>query len=257
MRQPTAPQPRGIALESRTGSRPGVTATGGTDREVVERFFAGWAPYAQLAAKDPVRAGIMRFLAAETGDQRRAALDAVNSAGRIYRLYVEMGIARDGNDPSADAVALSTERLASAIRAGEPKDALGVLQKCFEFGRTPAVPNQRAARTFLLEFLSLAVGGPAMKYCVYAKGLPFSAGGKSHEEVAREFVVDGFGSGNPLCGGLIARRGLLAYEFDTSSTVYRSGMRPDEVRAGILRWVRIAGGDDEKLKLTYSAAPVM
>ena len=228
----------------------------GTDKQVIDKFFAGWAPFAQLPQGSPVKNAVTKFLSAETPEERRSALESVNPTGKILRMYTEMGILRDAADPAAELLTLSPAKLADAIRSGATQEPLGLLQKTFEFGRTPPVPNQQAARTFLQEFLALAVGAPAMKYCAYAKGLPFSAGGKSHEEIARQFVSYGYGSGQPLCGGLIARRQPLAWEFDTSTTVFRSGMRPDEVKQGILRWVRATGGNDEQITLTHSAGSV-
>jgi hypothetical protein len=232
-----------------------MAAPSGTDKQVIDKFFAGWATFVQLPA-GPVRAAVTKFIAAESPEERRSALEAVNPTGRILRAYAEFGILREAADPTGEILALSPAKLASAIRASATQEPLGLLQKYFEFGRTPPVPNQQAARTFLQEFLALAIGAPAMKYCIYAKGLPFSAGGKSHEEIARQFVAHGYGSGNPLCGGLIARRQPLIYEFDTSTTVFRSGIRPDEVKQGILKWIRATGGDDEKLALTHVTGSV-
>jgi hypothetical protein len=223
---------------------------------VIEKFLAGWTPFAQLPAGSPVRSALLRFIAAESPERRREALESANPSGRLLRLYAGLGIAKAGSDPAAEVLALDAARLAAAIRQSATQEPLGLLQKHFEFGRTPAVPNQQAARAFLLELWGQPVGAPAMKFCVYAKGLPFSAGGKSHEEIAREFLKAGYGNGNPACGGLLVRHAPLAFEFDTSSTVFRSGMRPDEVKQGILRWIRASGGDDEKVKLTHNAGSV-
>jgi hypothetical protein len=243
-------------MESQGAPAGVAAAAAGSDRQVIEKFFAGWAPFAQLPAGSAVRTALTRFLAADTPEGRREAWESVIPSGRLLRTYGALGIAKNGGDAAAELLALGPQPLAAAIRQGATQEPLGLLQKFFEFGRTPAVPNQQAARIFLLEFWGLPVGAPAMKYCVYAKGLPFSAGGKSHEEIAREFVKAGYGNGNPACGGLIARRAPLAFEFDTSTTVFRSGMRPDEVQQGILRWIRTTGGDDDKVTLKHNPGSV-
>jgi hypothetical protein len=221
------------------------------DTQVIEKFLAGWAPFAQLPADSAVRSALMHFFAADCPEERRQALERVNPASRLLRIYAELGIARNAGDPAQELLELSPQKMAAAIRQSATQEPLALLQRHFEFGRTPAVPNQQAGRRFLLEFWSLAVGAPAMKYCAYAKGLPFSAGGKIHEEIAREFIRARYGSGNPLCGGSIVRRAPLGFEFDTSTTVFRSGMRPEEVKQGILRSIRATGGDDDKVKLTH------
>ena len=221
------------------------------DKQVIEKFLAGWAPYAGLGEGSALRSALARFFAAESAAERREALERVNPAGRLYRIYAELGIARAGGDPTEEVLALSPQTMAAAIRTSATQAPLALVQKHFEFGRTPALPKQQAASRFLLEFWAMTPGGPPLKYCVYAGGLPFSAGGKTHEEAAREFIRAGYGSGNPLCGGLIARRAPLAFEFDTSATVFRSGMRPEEVRQGILRWIRATGGDESKVNLVH------
>ncbi|MFI5399420.1 MAG: hypothetical protein ACHQZQ_00005 [SAR324 cluster bacterium] len=227
-----------------------------SDKQVIERFLAGWAPYAGLPAESALRTALTRFFAAESPAERREALERINPAGRLQRIYAELGIARNGGDPAEEVLALNPQALAAAIRGSATQEPLALLQKHFEFGRTPPAPNTQAARRFLLEFWAMTPGAPPMKYCVYAGGLPFSAGGKSHEEAAREFIRAGYGSGNPLCGGLIVRRAPLAFEFDTSTTLFRSGMRPDEVKQGILRWIRATGGDETKVNLVHDERSV-
>ena len=242
-------------MEPRIQSPAGRAPVAPADAQLIERFLSAWAPFAELPA-GPLRAALTRFVKAESLEERRAAVETINTAGRILRGYAELGILRDDSSAATEILSLSPQALAAAIRSSATQEPLGLLQKWFEFGRSPAVPNQRAARSFLLEFVAMTVGAPAMKYCAYAKGLPFSAGGQSHEQIAREFVALGYGSGNPLCGGLIARRAKLTYEFDTSSTVFRSGMRPDEVKQGILRWIRASGGNDEAITLTHCPGSV-
>jgi len=226
------------------------SANSGNDQQAIDKFFSGWAPYVQLPANHHVRGDVKLFLAAETPEQRRAALEKANLQFRLQRAQTEAGILRpDQANGFTEVLALSRQKLAEAIRQGNTQDPLGLLQKAFAFGRFPPVPNQQAATLFLLEFWALHVGGASLKYCTYAKGLPFSAGGKTHEELARVFVASGYGSGNPLGGGQIARRAALDFEYDVTCTVFRGGVRPEEVKAGILRWIRTTGGDDQKVNL--------
>jgi hypothetical protein len=237
--------------------RPGVASAGApTDQTVIDKFFAGWPTFNQLPANSSVRNDVKAFLAGETPEERRAALEKANLQARLHSIYAKEGVLRaDQASVYADAVALSAKKLAEAIRGGNPQEPLGTLQKAFGFGRFPAVAQQQAASVFLLEFFSLLPGGPSMKYCTYAKGLPFSAGGKTHEEAARVFVSSGYGSGNPLGGGQIARSGAMKFEYDVSCTAFRGGVRPEEVKAGIQRWIRATGGDETKpsLKLVPAA----
>ncbi len=233
---------------------PGANSAG--EQQAIDKFFAGWAPFAQLPPNSHVRADLTQFLAADSPEARRAALEKANLQCRLLRVYADAGVLRaDQANGFADVLALTRQKLAEAIRQNNTQEPLGLLQKAFAFGRFPAVPNQQAATTFLLELWALHAGGPSMKYCTYAKGLPFSAGGKTHEEIARVFVSSGYGSGNPLGGGQIARRAAFDFEYDVTCTVFRGGVRPEEVKAGILRWVRATGGDDQKpnLKLVPAA----
>lgn len=236
--------------KSPSGGAVAPDANSASDQQVIDKFFSGWAPFAQLPANSHVRADLKLFLAANSPEARRAALEKANLQCRLLRVYADAGVLRtDQADGFTDMIALTRQTLAEAIRQNNTQEPLGLLQKALGFGRFPAVAQQQAAIVFLLEFWALHVGGPSMKYCTYAKGLPFSAGGKTHEEIARVFVASGYGSGNPLGGGQIARRAAFDFEYDVTCTAFRGGVRPEEIKAGILRWVRTTGGDDLKTNL--------
>jgi len=224
-----------------------------TARQVIDRFMQNWVPFATLPPGSRARTSIARFLAASSAEDRARALEYASTQSRLQRTYQELGILRTDRafDPYSELLELTPQKMAEAIQGNKAREILTLLQHAFEFGRHPALPQQLAARTFLLEFWALSVGGPNMKYCIYANGVPYSGGGKTHEEIAREFVSEGLGNGQPQCGGLIERSGALAFTFDISSTVFRGSVRPDGVRHTFLRAVRATGADETQLTVRY------
>ena len=244
-------------LESPVSSAQSANATpranGGSDREVIERFMLNWTPFASLPLGNRARTSLVRFLAADDAQARARALEYANALFRLRRIYAALGILRTdlAFDPYSAALDLTPQAVAAAIRQGVAQEILALLQQAFEFGRHPAPPQQQAARTFLLEFWALHVGGPSMKYCLFPNGIPYSGAGKTHEETARQFVSLGFGNGLPQCGGSIERTGDLAFQFDIGSTAFRSSGSPVGVRQAILRWVRATGADDTKVTLHH------
>ncbi len=222
-----------------------------SDQQVIEQFMGNWAPLASLPQGSRRRNGVLRFVAAASQEERSKALESASIPFKLRRHYEALGILRPDrpSDPFGELLALSREQIAAAIRQGKPQDMLALLQRGFEFGRQPVPPQTEAARTFLLEFWALPPKGPNMKYCIYPNGIPYGGGGKTHEEMARKFVADGLGSGNPVCGGVIYRTDPLAFTFDISSTAFRTSMQPDGVRQAIVRWIRTTGGDEQKVVL--------
>lgn len=228
-------------------------AAGDGDREVIERFMLSWAPFATLPLGSRARTSIVRFLAANDAEARARALEYANALFRLRRIYAALGALRTdlAFDPYSAALELTPQAVATAVRQGGAQEILALLQQAFEFGRHPAPPQQQAARTFLLEFWALHVGGTGMKYCIFPNGIPYSGAGKTHEETARQFVALGFGNGLPQCGGSIERTGDLAFQFDIASTAFRSSAKPDGVRQAILRWVRATGADETKVTIHH------
>lgn len=230
-----------------------LDSSGLSDRQVIDRFMQSWPPFAALPPGSRARTSVTRFLAATSDEERARALEYASSLSKLQRTYKELGILRLDRafDPYSGLLELTPQKMAEAIRQGKLPELQKLLQHGFEFGKHPVLPQQLAARTFLLEFWSLRVGGTNMKYCIYAGGIPYSGGGKTHEEMARQFVSTGLGNGQPLCGGLIERTGDLAYQFDISSTAFRTSTRPEEVRKVILRSVRSTGADETKVILRH------
>ena len=230
-----------------------VDTEGSSDRQIIDRFMQNWSPFATLPPGSRARTSIVRFLSANSAEDRARALEYASPLSRLRRTYNELGILRTGRafDPYSELLELTPQKMADAIRQGATQALQTLLQQGFEFGRHPALPQHQAARTFLLEFWALQTGGPNMKYCIYASGVPYSGGGKTHEEMARQFVSAGLGSGQPQCGGLIDRVGDLAFQFDISSTAFRTSMRPEEVRQVIVRSIRATGADETKVTLRH------
>jgi len=226
------------------------------DPQIIERFLLNWMPFAMLSPGSRARTSILRFVAADSQEDRERALRYASVLFKLQEQYTELGILRTDRpaDPFRDLLACSQPQMAIDIRQGDTQELCHLLQRAFEFGRHLVAPQHQAARTFLREFLALQPGGPYMKYCIYPNGIPFSGGGKTHEEMAREFVATGLGGGLPQCGGALYRIAPLRFTFDMSSTAFRTSLRPEGVRQAILRWVRTTGADEQKVTLDYVSA---
>lgn len=233
---------------------PSGTPTG-SDQQVIERFLSGWPPFASLPATSRRRTGVLRFLASESEEERRQLLEDFNPTYVLHRVYEALGILRpDRNDPATALLAMPRAQLAEAIRAANAAEWLVLLQRSFEFGRHPTAPATYAARLFLLEIWEMPPKGPGQKYCIFTNGIPFSDGGKPHEEIVRVYTQTGYGSGPPICAGFIYRTGHTDFVFDYGSTTYRSNLPPEEARKHVQRWVRATGGDEKKVGFDYKPA---
>jgi hypothetical protein len=220
----------------------------------VSKFLENWKPFATLPPNSPLRRDILLLLEATDPETRREVLLRVNPLCKIQRTYQELGILREVGGKAetfGKLIALSVPDFAKAIAAGEQKAFLTLLLDGFEFDRAAIPPNQAALRQFLSYFWALRVGAPAIKYGAYPNSLLFSAGGKTHEELAREFKDKGFGSGQPVGGGFITRLGPLAFAYDTYSAAVKAGDQRQYVGDSIRRAIRITGGDDTKVQIAY------
>lgn len=233
-----------------------VKAPSGGDQQIIERFLLNWMPFAMLPPGSRARTSILRFVAADTLEDRERAIRYASVLFRLQEQYRELGILRTDRavDPFRDLLAIPRPQMAVNTRQGDTQELCHLLQWAFEFGRHPVAPQHHAARTFLRDLLALQPGGPYMKYCIYPNAIPFSGGGKTHEEMAREFVATGLGGGLPQCGGALYRIAPLRFTFDMSSTAFRTSLRPEGVRQAILRWVRATGGDEQRIALDYVSA---
>ena len=221
----------------------------------VRAFLENWKPFASIAASSPIRRDIVMLLEATRPEDRQEILQRVNPLYKLQRTYSEMGILREVETGKADTFAklmsLSVAEFAKAIAGGQQKAFLTLILDGFEFDRAAIAPNQAALRQFLVHFWALRAGAPAIKYGAYPNNLLFSAGGKTHEELAREFKEKGFGSGQPAGGGFIIRLGPLAFAYDTYSAAIKSGDQRQYVGDSIRRAIRITGGDDTKVQIAY------
>ena len=170
--------------------------------------------------------------------------------------YDELGIVRETEGGKAatfqQALNLNPAEFAKAIREGQQKPFLTLLLEVFEFDRAVIPGNHTAARQFLEHFWKMRVGDPAIKYGLYPNNVIYSAGGKTHDILAREFTQQGFGSGQPIGAGFIARKEPLAFTYDTYSQFVKVGAQQQAVAEAIRRWIRLTGGDDAKVKITYA-----
>jgi hypothetical protein len=221
----------------------------------VRAFLMNWKPFASLPADGPIRRDILMLLEGDRPEDRKEILQRVNPLYKLQRTYAELGILRDLETGKAETfaklISLSVADFAKAIAEGQQKTFLTLVLEGFEFDRAVIAPNQAALRQFLVHFWSLRAGAPAIKYGAYPNNLLFSAGGKTHDELAREFKEKGFGSGQPAGGGFIIRIGPLEFAYDTYSAAVKSGDQRQYVGDSIRRSIRITGGDDAKVKIGY------
>lgn len=221
----------------------------------IRGFFQNWKPFATLAQDDPLRTMIFQFIEAKSPKDRQDILARTNLLYRLHRIYGELGILRDTENVKvgsfAQLFALVAADFAQAIKNQQQKPFLTMILEGFEFERAAAAPNQLAARQFLDYFWNMRAGDPPIKYGIYPNSLIFSAGGKTHDELAREFTQKGFGSGMPKGGGFIARREKLDFAYDTHSQFVKSGDQRQPALEAMKRWIRLTGGDDSKVKITY------
>ncbi|MBI4083595.1 MAG: hypothetical protein HY423_13400 [Candidatus Lambdaproteobacteria bacterium] len=223
-------------------------------QRAVQDFLATWPPFAELPPGNPSRRGLLRFLAEEDRREREAILVKVNPAYRLAGVYRALGILRNPRraEELAEVLQLTATDLAAAIAQGNHVARLRLLMRGFEFGPGAASPRVRAQQTFLVEFWGLPIKGHGMKYSIYPNGVLYAGGGKTHEEMAREFVKAGLGSGTPESGGQIFRAGELVFLYDTRTQSFKGSVRPAAVGEAIRRAIHASGADDQRVTLTYN-----
>jgi len=219
--------------------------------DTIKGFLQGWRPFAELEGHPVGKQGVLAVLGANGVENRREQLTKYCDLYRLHGVYRELKMLRDGRNEKAERfealATLSAAELAEAIGAGTQKDLMGLIQFCFEFGRHEVPSKHHIMREFLLTLFRLKVGDPDMKYTFFGGGVLYTDGGKTHDEMVRDFARLGLGGGQPLAGGVISRKDTLSYTLDISSTAYRGTNDPKLVREALLRWVRTTGGDPDKL----------
>ena len=228
-------------------------------QEKVGEFLKQWKPIADLPPGNPVRRGVLRFMATDDSAQRASVLAKTNALYALHEQYREIGIFREDDPPhAADISALlgvTLDEFVQAIDNGKAQHILALIQKGFQFGRFEPDAKHVALRKFLLHLWRLRIGGPGLKYSMYGNGVLYTAGGLSHEEMAREYNQIGFGGDKPLFGGQFYRIEQLDFHFDTGSTTFARHVDPAKVEETVRRWVRLTGGDASRLALAYLAGP--
>lgn len=223
--------------------------------DTVTAFLKDWKPVAELPPGNPLRRGLLRFVAAPDEMARRTLLAKTNELFALHQIYRELGIFREDEPPYAGdlqgLLALSVEDFAAGVREGNVRPFAETLQKGFQFGRYAVDPKHLAMRRFLLHLFQQEVGGAGVKYTMYANGIIHGSHGKTHEEIAKEFSSLGFGGGKPEFGGQFYRVALLGYQFDTSSTTYVANVDPRKVVDTVRRWLRLTGAQEDKVALAY------
>ena len=223
--------------------------------ESIRAFLEGWKPFAALPPGNPARRGLSRLFESDDPAQRAAVLERVSLLFRLHGKYRQLEIHREEkNERGAQfqrMLRLTREEAAQALQSGNTREVLDLLQTCFEFGRHPAVPRDQAVRTFLLELWEMETGAPGMKFSIYPNGVLFPGKGLTHDEMARRFTELGYGPGTPQGGGEMLRKGQLEFEFDTASTAFGAGTRPEFVVQSVKRWIHATGGQEDKVTFAY------
>ncbi|MBI3992786.1 MAG: hypothetical protein HY342_05905 [Candidatus Lambdaproteobacteria bacterium] len=224
-------------------------------QETVGEFLKQWKPIAAMPPGNPVRRGVLRCMTTDDVAQRASVLAKTNALFALHERYREIGIFREDAPPhAADMAALLAVKLdefAQAIADGKAQNFLELIQKGFQFGRFEPEAKHVALRKFLLHLWHMRIGGPGLKYSMYGNGVLYTAGGLSHEEMAREYNQLGFGGDKPLFGGQFYRIEQLEFHFDTGSTTFARHVDPGKVEEAVRRWVRLTGGDATRLALAY------
>ena len=224
-------------------------------QETVAEFLKQWKPIAAMPPGNPVRRGVLRFMATDDIAQRTSILAKTNALFALHEQYREFEIFREDHPPhAADMTALlglTLGEFAQAISDGKAQHVVALIQKGFQFGRFEPNAKHVALHKFLLHLWHMRIGGPGLKYSMYGNGVLYTAGGLSHEEMAREYNQLGFGGDKPLFGGQLYRRAQLEFHFDPSSTTFARHVQPGKVEESLRRWVRLTGGDAARLALTY------
>ncbi len=232
-----------------------------TAPQTIQHLLGTWKPFADLPKEHPVRVRVERFLGMSREEDRRYLMQRASVLFRLQESYADLGILLTGDgenhNPFQALLEMDRGKMTAMLRDGKRQELLTLLQRVFEFGRITVPPNTQAARLFLQEMWALSPGGHNMKFCVFPGGVPFSGNGKTHEETARLWISEGYGSGAPLAGAVLDRAAPLEFEFGLSTNAFRGGMTPPEIKASMLRWIRLTGGDPAKVKLTHVTRPAI
>lgn len=220
--------------------------------QVVQEFLQRWRPFTELPKHGRLRHAVWAFLQTEDTEERRRIVAQHSELAKLHALYAEAGVLREERT-ERDAVqerllALSVPDFARAIAAGDAGEYTTLLQEGFEFGRKETPMRQQLLRGFLTELFSQPLRGAPMKYSMYPNGVFYSGGGKTHEEMVREFSAQGYGGGLPAAGGQITRTEPLVFVYDLSSTAYRRTGHPKDVADNLKRAVRQTGGREDKVR---------
>jgi hypothetical protein len=223
--------------------------------QAVRAFLEGWKPYAELAPGNAARRTINRFISTDDPGERERLLARANLVFQLHGLYEELGIRREERNEQdrrfRALLEMPVAEMDEAIAGEGRRDFLVLLQSTFEFGRSPLKPSIHAARRFLLDLWEMPVMGLGSKYSIYPNGVLFASQGLTHDELAKRFVDLGLGSGRPSGGGELQRKQELAFVYDTATTAFGGVLDPKFVADSIRRWVRLTGGQAERLDLRY------
>jgi hypothetical protein len=224
--------------------------------DAVERFLKGWKPFAELEGTI-LAAQILALLAEPDVEARRRHLSSASDLYRLHERYRELELFRDGKNEKAEQfqrlLELDVAAFAAAVARSDPKEHLGLLQFCFEFGRHAVPPKQNLMREFIHKLFDLGVDALGVKYSLYPGGVLYTTAGKSHDEMAEDMARLGMG-GAPVAGGTIQRTGHAEFLYDMASTAYKATNDPNAVKEPLLRAIRNTGGQEDKVALRFAAA---
>ena len=222
--------------------------------QTVKSFLDNWKPFAEMGAGNPAKRGINRFLEASDEAHRRDVLGRSNTLFQMYGFYTKLGIRGDGQKEKEERfnslLNMPLEEMARLVNE-DPKALLLLLQEGFEFGRFTPDTQLQVVRQFLLAFWAQDIDGQALKYSIFANGIMYAAPGISHDEMSIRFAKLGLGTSRPIGGGQMRRRGVLEFEYDTSSSAFGIHLKPPFVASSLRRWVRSTGGMDDRVKINY------
>lgn len=220
--------------------------------KIIQSFLEGWKPFAELPADLTLRGQILEFLGESDPMVRKRHFASANGLYRLHNRYRELEMSREDKSGRTEQFellfTLDLAEFAAAIERKEQKNWLVLLQFCFEFGRYQVPPRHHLMREFIHHMLDQEINAAPIKYSVYGDGVLYSGGGKTHDEMAQDFIKLGMGGGRPVAGGLLSRTGTYEFLYDLSSTTFRGG-DPALVTEGLARWIRGTGGREDKIKI--------
>ena len=220
--------------------------------KIIQPFLEGWKPFAELPENLALRGQILEFLEEADLEVRKRHFAAANGLYRLQNRYRELNMFREEKKGRTEQFEILFELVladfAAAIERKEQKNWLVLLQFCFEFGRYKIPPRHHLMREFIHHMLDMEINAAPIKYSVYGDGVLYSGGGKTHDEMAQDFVKLGMGGGRPVAGGLLSRMGTYDYLYDVSSSAFRGG-DPALIPEGVARWIRSTGGREDKIRI--------